>query len=123
MAIGRPKGSPNKASLDAREIFRRENFDPLRKMVQLAKGHEKVMRDIDKRAKDDPEYKSEMLEIYVSSMNALFPLYKELANYAHPKRKAIEITGEDGDPIIVQHLWGAPADIPGRPEDGLDASD
>ncbi len=29
-------------------------------------------------------------------------IYKELAQYVAPKRKAVEITGEDGDPLQME---------------------
>jgi hypothetical protein len=29
-------------------------------------------------------------------------MYKELAQYVAPKRKAVEVTGEDGDPLQVE---------------------
>ncbi len=29
-------------------------------------------------------------------------MYKELAQYVAPKRKAVEVTGEDGDPLQME---------------------
>ena len=70
---GRKKGTPNKRSQEALEIFRQQNFNPLIRMIKQAR-----------------ETKDESIRA---------SLLRELAQYAYPKRKAIEHSGPDGGPI------------------------
>lgn len=73
---GSRKGVPNKRSLDAAAVIAKHfpGWDPL---VELAK----MARD----ASLTPEQR----------MRAMM----EVAQYMHPKRKAVEMTGADGGPI------------------------
>lgn len=108
---GRKKGTPNRATDTAADIFRKARFDPLRKMIGLARAHEKIMRTIDEEEKENPGTKMVVLEVYQDSLKSLFPIYKELMNYAHPKRKAVELSGPDEGPIEVVHSWGAAPEL------------
>ena len=112
---GREKGTPNKRSEEAIEIFERRRFDPLQRMITLAHSYERVVRDIDKAGKDNPAVKLERMDAYVTALGQLFPIYKELLQYRYPKRKAIEISGDPEEPLTVYHRWGAP------PESDADA--
>lgn len=76
---GRKKGTPNKRSVLASDIFKKLKYDPLDSLIKLAKS-KKLPKD---------------LQIRVD---------QELCGYLWPKRKAIEITGQDGGPISVKWL-------------------
>lgn len=77
---GRKKGTPNKKSKKAEEQIL-ELCNPFEEMVRLAR-----------LAEDNQEY------------NTAIGAYKELAQYIAPKRKAVEVTGENGNPIIMQAI-------------------
>lgn len=78
---GRQKGTPNKKSTDIKRIIEGLGCDPIEGMARIAREAE--------AAKDHP---------------VALAAYKELAQYMYPKRKAIEITGEDGGAIQVQPI-------------------
>ena len=70
---GRQKGTPNKRTLEAREILDELGCDPLVGMARIAMD-----------AKHSPELRGRMLA--------------ELAAYAYPKRKAVEVTNIEREP-------------------------
>ena len=74
---GRAKGTPNKKTIVVQETLDRLNCDPIEGMVLIAKA-----------AKRDKDY-------------ALAgAMYKELAQYVAPKRKALEVTGANDTPLV-----------------------
>jgi hypothetical protein len=73
---GRPKGSPNKRSLEVADKLAALGCDPLEGMARIA---------MDKTA----------------SLELRGKMFAELAQYVAPKRKAVEHTGAGGGP--VQH--------------------
>lgn len=73
---GRPKGVPNKATVEIQQKLAALGCDPLAGMAALAAD-----------PKSSPELKGKMLA--------------ELAQYVAPKRKAVEVTGNEGGPIEV----------------------
>lgn len=79
---GRKKGTPNKAKNTSIQMrLERYNFDPVKNMIEigrqaLAEGDLKLAMDAN----------------------------KELLQYIAPKRKAVEVTGEDGGPIQTQPI-------------------
>lgn len=73
---GRPRGSPNKRSLDVAARLAALGCHPLEAMARLA-----------------AEAEAEGDKALAGSM------YKELAQYTAPKRKAVEVTGEGGGAI------------------------
>lgn len=79
---GRAKGVKNKATQSVIDKLEALDCDPIEGMVQIAQ------RAIDA---DDLPLAGQM--------------YKELAQYVAPKRKAIEVTGADGDPIEVSSVF------------------
>ena len=117
---GRDKGTPNKRSEEAIQVFERRRFDPLQRMITLAHGYERTIREIDALDKKHPGAKLDRIDAYITAMGQLFPIYKELLQYRYPKRKAIEISGDETEPIVVRHLWGAP---PGQLEESDDGGD
>ena len=71
---GRQKGTPNKRTEAVAEILATIGCDPIGGMARIAMD--------------------ETAELSIRAQ-----MYKELAQYVAPKRKAIEITGENGDPV------------------------
>jgi len=83
---GRAAGTPNKRTQHAAEILGDLGCDPLRRMAEIAESAE---TPLDLRCK----------------------LYTDLAQYVHPRRKAVEHSGPDGDAmqhsITVEFVEGA----------------
>lgn len=75
---GRKKGTPNKKTQDVTDKLEAMGCDPIEGMAKIA---EKAFEDAD----------------YQLAGN----MYKELAQYVAPKRKAIEVTGEGGGPLVL----------------------
>lgn len=67
---GRPKGSKNKFKLDAAEVFKKHNYNPLIELINLAKR-----KDISDRIKLEAD--------------------SELCQYLYPKLKSVEITADE----------------------------
>ena len=73
---GRVKGTPNKKTQEVIDRLKELNCDPIEGMAKIAQTA---------LESDDLALAGQM--------------YKELAQYIAPKRKAIEVTGEGGKPI------------------------
>ncbi len=73
---GRKPGTPNKKSAEVRELLLSLKCDPITGMARIAMN-----------SKNPPELRGRM--------------YSELAQYMWPKRKAIEVSGDDGGPYIL----------------------
>ena len=73
---GRQKGTPNKKTAEVRDLLLSLKCDPVRGMALIAMNK-----------KNPPELRGRM--------------YSELAQYMWPKRKAIEVSGDDGGPYIL----------------------
>jgi len=78
---GRKKGTPNKRTQDIIERLNALNCDPIEGMAKIAGIAMKEGK------KQDLALAGQM--------------YKELAQYVAPKRKAIELTGPEGQPIYI----------------------
>ena len=78
---GRSKGTPNKRTKDVIERLRELECDPIEGMAKIA---QQAMND------DDLQLAGQM--------------YKELAQYVAPKRKAVEMTGADGKDLIPEAM-------------------
>lgn len=76
---GRVKGVKNKATKEVIDRLKELNCDPIEGMAKIAQTA------LDS---DDLQLAGQM--------------YKELAQYVAPKRKAIEVTGNNGDDIQIQ---------------------
>lgn len=72
---GRPKGSPNRQTVEIADKLAKLGCDPLTGMAKIAMNAKNPM---DLRAR----------------------MYAELAQYIAPKRKAIEHSGEGGGPVM-----------------------
>lgn len=90
---GRKKGVPNKKTQDVAEKIQKLGCDPIEGMINVAN-----------------------LALQEKDLALAGNMYKELAQYIAPKRKAVEITGDDGGPIKFE-----PIGIVGVAPDALDA--
>lgn len=98
---GRKKGTPNKKTQEVIERLKELNCDPIEGMARIA------MNDItcsvcEGAGKIDEEgcepcYGSGKL---LSTIELRGQMYKELAQYVAPKRKAVELTGADGEDLL-----------------------
>ncbi len=77
---GRCKGTPNRRSLAVAEVLSDLGLDPIKQMGQIA-----------------------MDEGVAVSIRV--QVLKELCQYIAPKRKAVEVTGEDGGPLVLEINW------------------
>ena len=77
---GRCKGTPNKKTLAVAEVLGELGLDPIKQMGQIAMD--------------------ERVEVSIRVQ-----VLKELCQYIAPKRKAVEITGEDGGPLALEISW------------------
>jgi len=75
---GRKKGTPNKKSQDVQAMLDKMGCNPLEGMAQIA---QEALEEGDRTLAGQ--------------------MYKELAQYVAPKRKAVEMTGDAGGPIEV----------------------
>jgi hypothetical protein len=71
---GRQKGTPNKKTMAVAERLDALGCDPIEGMAKIAMDENQPMQ-----------------------LRAT--MYRELAQYVAPKRKSVEVTGEDGDPL------------------------
>lgn len=78
---GRSKGTPNKRTQDVIERLKELDCDPIQGMAIIAK-----------RAMDEDD------------LQLAGQMYKELAQYVAPKRKAVEMTGKDGKDLIPEAI-------------------
>ena len=79
---GRQKGTPNKKTIAVAEKLAVLGCDPIKQMGQIAMD--------------------ERVEVSVRVQ-----VLKELCQYVAPKRKAVEVTGEDGSPIKGELTFSA----------------
>ena len=77
---GRCKGTPNKKTMAVAELLGELGLDPIKQMGQIAMD--------------------EHVEVSIRVQ-----VLKELCQYIAPKRKAVEITGEDGGPLELEICW------------------
>ena len=75
---GRAKGTPNKKTLEVIERLKELKCDPIEGMAKIAK---------DAYEEGDKQLAGQM--------------YKELAQYVAPKRKAIEVSGDTDNPLAI----------------------
>lgn len=71
---GRKKGTPNKLSLGVDEKLKEKGIDCIDEMLKIADGTE--------------------------NMDLRFAVYKEIAQYVYPKRKAVELSGDVTLPTV-----------------------
>lgn len=112
---GRVKGQPNRKTIEVAETLARLKCDPIAGMARIANG------DVDcgvchgkGRTKYQPARGEAIAErtcesCYGSGKERISPelkgkMHAELAQYLLPKRKAIEVSGPGGGPLLVEIL-------------------
>jgi len=78
---GRQKGTPNKKNQALIDRLKELGCDPIEDMALVCK-----------EAKAEGDH------------NLLLSAAKELAQYVYPKRKAVELTGDDGGPLEIKGI-------------------
>jgi hypothetical protein len=77
---GRCKGTPNKRTMAVAEVLGELGLDPIKQMGQIAMD--------------------ERVEVSIRVQ-----VLKELCQYVAPKRKAVEVTGDKGAPLVLEINW------------------
>jgi len=105
---GRKKGTPNKKTQEVIDRLKELNCDPIEGMAKIAMNACPCLSCEEKGFivvnPEDPEDKEPCPNCngdgkLTASLELRGQMYKELAQYVAPKRKAVEITGEGGGPI------------------------
>jgi len=96
---GRPKGSVNKRTWEARKIIEDLGFDPLTALVYWAKGDWKSL-GYDKATKTVVTSDGQAIEVDRIDEQLRQSSAAELIPYLFPKLKAIELTGSDGEALF-----------------------
>ena len=98
---GRPKGVPDKRTLAVKEKLDALGCDPITGMARIALTCEKEIAIINKAIEksDDPIEKVSIIRTKDSAISQVTYIYKELAQYIAPKKKAVEHTGPENGPI------------------------
>lgn len=98
---GRKKGTLNKGTYEVREKLAKLGCDPIEGMARIAldceSGFIKKLRKIVESGAD--EVRVNEIQNALKDMNLAGSMYKELAQYVAPKRKAVELSGNDGNPV------------------------
>jgi hypothetical protein len=95
---GRQKGTPNKKTQDVMEVCERLGLNPIEVLARFALGdwnglgYESAQIEV-----NHTEYGSVLK--YTIDPGVRSKCAAELASYIFPKRKAIEHSGPDGDPL------------------------
>lgn len=108
---GRSKGTPNKATATVQDTLSRLGVDPFEGMALIASGqipcgacHGKGKTKV--KASDGTFFDRTCESCYGSLLEKVSPetrakMYAELGQYVAPKRKAIELTGGAGGPVVT----------------------
>lgn len=91
---GRRKGTPNKRTQEFIDVLQRRKFSPADALIDV---YRKALRSYEaghgSSSGDGPDMTFKYLEIAQKAAS-------ELMQYRFPKRKAIEHTGADGEPLV-----------------------
>lgn len=110
---GRPKGSPNKGSLNVKEIAERLGIDPFECLLKFCAGDWKALGyKKEKYIHNVNEYGS--YEKYTIDPAVRAKCVQEACKYLHPQRKAIEHSTdqENGFKVIVMDYLSKDKDDP-----------
>jgi len=92
---GRKKGTPNKRTLDLQARMEELGCDPIDFMVKVIKGE--IVEDVVLGThKGEP-----IIRKMAPGYDLQVACAKELAQYLYPKRKALELTGGDGEELSL----------------------
>lgn len=103
---GRIKGTPNKRTQDVMDRLAALGCDPIAAMAKavsmdaLALAIEGGYIDAADAKKDPIGCRARACDLYPPDLR--LKMAAELAQYVAPKRKAIEVTGEGGEPLTLE---------------------
>ncbi|MDX1453487.1 MAG: hypothetical protein R3183_13085 [Oleiphilaceae bacterium] len=86
---GRPKGTPNKRSQEVAEKIKAMGCDPIEGMARIAMQAEDEAA-IQERFQDKKD-----------ALTLAGNMYKELAQYVAPKRRAVEVSSDPDQPLAT----------------------
>ena len=95
---GRPHGTPNKGSLEVKEILENMNVNPIEVLAHFMTNNYEALGYLETRTvvtKSGATIEEPTISPELRAMCA-----KELASYVYAKRRAIEVTGKDGEPLL-----------------------
>ncbi len=110
---GRIKGTANKKTIEVIETLAKLKCDPIAGMAKIAMDARSPLDleslEMVRRIKNALQGKKDLLEFFemlLSSWRNYPPelrakMFSELAQYVFPKRKAIEHTGQNGEPLQI----------------------
>lgn len=84
---GRPKGSPNKKTLEFQQVLAQHNFDPAAQLIYI---YQEQMAIFEFRKKSRNKAGA------VEALGAAEKTCNDICQYVYPKKKAIEHSGEVG---------------------------
>lgn len=98
---GRQKGTPNKNSLPIEELAKALNIDPFEVLLRFAAGDWKGLGyDNEVYFSESPEGDGKQIKMgYVIKPEVRQKAASDACQYLYPKKKAIELSGKDGDDI------------------------
>ena len=98
---GRKEGTPNKRTLEAREIAEKLGVNPLEICLMFAAGDWEGLgypsADVTKVLKDGGTINVDTIPPELRQKSA-----KDVLGYLFPQLKAIELTGKDGGPLSIE---------------------
>jgi len=103
---GRKKGTPNKKTQEVIERLKELGCDPIEGMAKIAMGVSPCVSCEESgfiKAEEEKEVcpNCNGLGVLESSIELKGQMYKELAQYIAPKRKAVEISGDIENPFTI----------------------
>jgi hypothetical protein len=88
---GRKKGTPNKVTLDAIEELQRMGHEPIIEHVRI---FNQAMASYNAKKKKNNDYGA------ASCLDVAVRANAEIMKYIYPTRKAVEHTGQNGEPLF-----------------------
>lgn len=107
---GRAKGTPNKRTQELIEKLEALGFDPVEAMVYVYRKARAEYRRADKVAvalmayQTDRGLQTSRVDSSPQWLRIAGDMAKELMQYTHAKRKAVEVSGPDGGPVQLEDV-------------------
>lgn len=102
---GRQKGSPNKRTVELTELLEKKGFNPAEKLVYV---YRKAIKEYKRADQIADAIQKDLLSRGIpadkvnhgpSYLKIASDAAKELMQYVYPKRKAVEFSGPNGEPV------------------------
>lgn len=106
---GRKPGTPNKKALEVREIIEELGVNPIEILAHFmmndyeALGYKETQTMVTKSGSE--------VQVLTISPELRASCAKEIASYVYAKRRAIEVTGKDGEPLTQPSKKLTPEDL------------